>query len=127
MKREQIVTDTCCSCSGHPYPQGIKMGNMIYTTQVGIDVDGNIVPGGIKEQTKAVMENAKHVLEAAGATFDDLAMVTIYLPDMSMKPGMNEVYESYFAKDDFPCRCCTQCAGLDEGFFVEIQFIAIVD
>ena len=68
MKRIQILTDKCCSCEGHPYPQGIKMGNMIFTTQVGIDVNGDLVPGGIKEQTRAIMDNAKYVLEAAGAT-----------------------------------------------------------
>lgn len=127
MKRIQILTDKCCSCVGHPYPQGIKMGNMIFTTQVGIDVNGDLVPGGIKEQTKAIMDNAKYVLEAAGATMENVAMVTIYVPDLSVKPEMNEVYETYFPDGNYPCRCCTQCAALDEGCLIEIQFMAIVD
>lgn len=126
MKREQILTDKCGPCGG-PYPQGIKIGNMIFTAQVATNAKGEIVPGGIREQTKATMDNAKHVLEAAGASFDDLAMITIYLPDLSMAKEMNEVYAGYFEKGDYPCRCCTQCAGLGEGCLVEMAFIAVAD
>ncbi|MPN53637.1 2-iminobutanoate/2-iminopropanoate deaminase [bioreactor metagenome] len=126
MKREQIVTDKCAPCFG-PYPQGIKMGNMIFTAQVALDAKGEIVPGGIKEQTRAVMENAKLVLEAAGASFDNLAMVTIHLTDLSLGKEMNEVYAGYFPDGNYPCRCCTQCGALSEGFLVEMAFTAIAD
>lgn len=126
MKREQIITDKCGPCGG-PYPQGIRIGNTIYTAQVATNAKGEIVPGGIKEQTKATMDNAKYVLEAAGASFDNLAMITIYLPDLSMAPEMNEVYASYFPDGNYPCRCCTKCAGLGEGCLVEMSFIAVLD
>lgn len=126
MKRVQILTDKCAPCGG-PYPQGIKIGNMIFTAQVALNTQGEIVPGGIKEQTKAVLDNAKAVLEAAGATFDNLAMVTIHLTDLSMAKEMNEVYASYFPDGNYPCRCCTQCGALGEGCLVEMAFTAMVD
>ncbi|MCK9170733.1 MAG: RidA family protein [Treponema sp.] len=125
MKREQILSPKCGECHG-PYALGTKMGNMIFTTQIGTDVSGEYVPGGVKEQTKATMENAKAVLEAAGATMDNVAKVTIYICDINKIPEMNEVYKSYFPKGDYPARCCTQCVSMVEGCLVEMEFTAVL-
>ena len=65
--------------------------------------------------------------DAYTGKLDADVMVTIYVPDLSVKPEMNEVYETYFPDGNYPCRCCTQCAALDEGCLIEIQFTAIVD
>jgi len=102
------------------------MGNLIFTTQIGTGLDGEMVPGGIREQTKATMENAKNVLEAAGATMDDVAKVTIYIDDITKIPEMNSVYKTYFREHDFPARCCTQCVKMVEGCLVEMEFTAVV-
>ncbi len=56
--RTQITSEKCGECHG-PYALGVKMGNTIFTTQIGTDVTGEMVAGGITEQTKATMENAK--------------------------------------------------------------------
>ena len=63
--RTQITSEKCGECHG-PYALGVKMGNIIFTTQIGTDVTGEMVAGGMKEQTKATMENAKAVLENGG-------------------------------------------------------------
>ncbi len=125
MKREQILSKECGECHG-PYALGVKMGNMIFTTQIGTDITGEMVEGGIVEQTKATMENAKHVLEAAGATMDDIAKITIYVLDISVIPEMNSVYKTYFPEGNFPARCCTQCSAMVEGCLVEMEFTAVI-
>jgi 2-iminobutanoate/2-iminopropanoate deaminase len=123
--REQIVSKKCGECHG-PYALGVKMGNTIYTTQIGTDITGEMVAGGIKEQTKATMENAKNVLEAAGASMDDVAKVTIYIADITKIPEMNSVYKTYFREHDFPARCCTECVKMVEGCLVEMEFTAVI-
>jgi 2-iminobutanoate/2-iminopropanoate deaminase len=123
--REQILSEKCGECHG-PYALGVKMGNMIFTTQIGSNIEGDMVDGGIEEQTKATMENAKAVLEAAGASMDDVAKVTIYISDMNLVPGMNSVYKTYFTEGNFPARCCTQCVKMVEGCIVEMEFTAVI-
>lgn len=123
--REQITSSKCGECHG-PYALGTKCGNMIFTTQIGTDITGEMVEGGIKEQTKATMENAKAVLEAAGATMADIGKITIYVLDMAVVPEMNEVYKTYFSEGDYPARCCTQCSNMVDGCMVEMEFVAVV-
>ncbi len=123
--REQITSNKCGECHG-PYALGTKCGNMIFTTQIGTDITGEMVEGGIKEQTKATMENAKAVLEAAGATMADIGKITIYVLDMAVVPEMNEVYKTYFPEGDYPARCCTQCANMVGGCLVEMEFVAVI-
>jgi 2-iminobutanoate/2-iminopropanoate deaminase len=125
MKREQILSLKCGECHG-PYALGTKMGNMIFTTQIGTDVTGEYVKGGITEQTKATMENAGAVLKAAGATMANVAKVTIYIYDIKKIPEMNEVYKKYFTPGDYPARCCTQCVSMVEGCLVEMEFTAVI-
>lgn len=123
--RTQITSEKCGECHG-PYALGVKMGNTIFTTQIGTDVTGEMVAGGITEQTKATMENAKAVLEAAGATMGDVAKVTIYIADIELIPEMNAVYKEYFKEGDFPARCCTQCVKMVDGCLVEMEFTAVI-
>lgn len=123
--RTQITSPKCGECHG-PYALGIKMGNTIFTTQIGTDITGEMVEGGMKEQTKATMENAKAVLEAAGASMADVAKVTIYISDINLIPEMNEVYKTYFSEGDYPARCCTQCVKMVDGCLVEMEFTAVL-
>lgn len=125
MKREQILSDKCGACHG-PYALGVKMGNMIFTTQIGTDINGDIVEGGMKAQAKQTLENAKNVLEAAGATMDDIGKITIYVSDMALTGEMNEVYKTYFEEGNYPARCCVQSGGMFGGCLVEMEFVAIV-
>ena len=123
--RKQITSDKCGECHG-PYALGTKVGNVIFTTQIGSDATGEMVKGGITEQTKATMENAKAVLEAAGASMADVGKVTIYVLDIDIIPEMNAVYKTYFPEGDYPARCCTQCVKMVDGCLVEMEFVAVV-
>ena len=124
--RKQIYSDKCGECHG-PYALGVKMGNIIFTTQIGTDVTGEMVKGGIKEQTDATMKNAAAVLEAAGASFSDVGKVTIYIKDMALVPEMNSIYKTYFPEGDYPARCCTQCSDMVDGCLVEMEFVAVIE
>jgi 2-iminobutanoate/2-iminopropanoate deaminase len=125
MRREQIIPLNLGEPHG-PYAHGVRMGNMVFTTQIGTDADGSVVAGGIKAQTAQTLENAINVLATVGATLDDVAKITIYVTDMALAPELNEVYRTYFEDGDFPARCCTQCAGMADGAVVEMEFTAFV-
>lgn len=124
--RTQITSSKCGECHG-PYALGVKMGNLIFTTQIGTDARGEMVSGGILEQTKATMENAKIVLESGGATFSDVGKVTIYIKDIQLISDMNSIYRTYFTEGDFPARCCTQCVDMVDGCLVEMEFVAVTE
>lgn len=124
MKREQIFTKARTEAHG-PYAIGTKMGNIVFTTQIG-DLDDGTMAEGIEAQTKQLMENAKAVLETAGASFEDVGKVTIYIKDIKDIPKMNAIYRTYFTEGDFPARCCTQCVDMVDGCLVEMEFVAVL-
>lgn len=125
MLRTQLSSDFCGEEHG-PYALGVRMGNLVFTTQIGTDKSGEMVEGGIKEQTRALMENASAVLKAAGADFSMVGKVTIYIKDINLIPDMNSVYRTYFTEGDFPARCCTQCVDMVDGCLVEMEFVAVI-
>ena len=85
---------------------------------------GEIVRGGIKAQTKLVLENLRSVLEAAGTSLGNAVKVTIFLTSMEDFSQMNEVYQSYFSGSP-PARSCVEVSALaDKEYKVEIELIA---
>ena len=121
IKRE-ISIESCALAQG-PYVQGLDYNGMIYASQIGIDKDGNLVEGGIKAQTKQIMENFKAILESEGSSMDKVIQCNIYIVNMEDAPAMNEVYASYFTKP-YPSRCCVQVAGMSGGAVVEMSLTA---
>ena len=109
-----------------PYSQAIQHGNTLYISgQVPVDPEtGKIAEGGIKEQTKQVMENIKAVLDEAGYSFSEVVKSTCLLDDMNNFAAMNEVYGSYY-KENPPARAAYQVAKLPLGVMVEIETIAM--
>ena len=101
--KEVIYTEAAPKPLG-PYSQAVKAGNMLFVSgQIPIDPKtGEVVKGGIKEQTRQVLENIKAVLEAAGYTLNDVTMAFVFLADMNMFPEYNEVYAQYFKEKPQP-------------------------
>ena len=87
-----INTDKAPKAIG-PYSQAILAGNTLYISgQIPINPEtGNIVEGGITEQTEQVMKNIKAILDEAGYTFADLVKSTCLLITMDNFGAMNEV------------------------------------
>jgi len=82
-----------------------------------------LVEGGIEAETRQTMDNIIAVLDAAGATLDDLVKCTVYLADIDDYAAMNAVYVEYFPSDP-PARAALAGSGLALGALVEIDCIA---
>jgi 2-iminobutanoate/2-iminopropanoate deaminase len=127
MPKQVIRTDKAGPPLG-AYSQGYRVGDFVYTAGTGpIDpATGKVVGETLEEQTRRVLDSIKAVLEAGGATMDDVFKVNVYLANPGMFPRFNAVYAEYFA-DPKPART-TVGAHLDQvpGMLVEIEAIAYV-
>jgi 2-iminobutanoate/2-iminopropanoate deaminase len=112
-----------------PYSQAVQTGEMIYTSgQVPLDpVTGQMVEGGIQEQTVRVLENIKALLAAVKSDLQHVVKTTVYLKNMSDFAAMNEIYASYLARDGWvaPARSTVEVARLPKDALVEIEVIAL--
>jgi 2-iminobutanoate/2-iminopropanoate deaminase len=110
---------------GAPYSQGIVFGDLVWVSgQVAIDpASGNVVEGGISEQTEQVMQNVSAILEEAGSGLKQLVKTTIFLADFDDFKAMNEVYARHVGPEP-PARATVQVAYLPSGVLVEIDALA---
>lgn len=109
-----------------PYSQAVETDGMVFLSgQIPVNpATGNVVDGGVKEQTAQVFENIKSVLAEAGLTVENIVKTTVFLKDMSLFAEMNEVYAGYFDKD-FPARSAVVVKSLPKDVMVEIECIAV--
>jgi len=126
--KERITTSNAPAAIG-PYSQAIRAGNLIFTAgQVGLDPQsGQLVEGGIREQTEAALRNLQSVLKAAGCSFSDVVKTTVFIMDMNDFTAMNEVYQQFLGDIIPPARSTVQVAGLPRGAMVEIECVAMID
>lgn len=82
-----------------------------------------LVTGGTGAQTRQTLENIKAILEACGATMDDVAKVNVYLADITTFTEMNEAYEEFFDKAP-PARITVGGADLALGAAIEVDCVA---
>jgi 2-iminobutanoate/2-iminopropanoate deaminase len=112
-----------------PYSQAVQVGNLLYTSgQIPLDpATGQIVAGGVVEQTTRVMENLKAVLSEAGTDFVHVVKTTVFLKDMNDFAAMNEVYARYMAPEGAvaPARSTVEVARLPKDVLVEVEVIAV--
>lgn len=123
---KKVISTVKAPAAIGPYSQAIEVNGMLFLSgQIPVDPStGEIVEGGIKEQTKQVFENIKNVLKEAGLTLDNVVKTTVFLADISMFVEMNEVYASYFTSD-YPARSAFAVKQLPKGALVEIESIAV--
>lgn len=122
-KLEVISTNEAPAAIG-PYSQAIKLGGLLFTSgQIPLDASGALIEGGIEEQTHQVFRNLKAVLEASGATFQDVVKATVFMKDMNQFVTVNGIYASYFG-DHKPARSAVEVARLPKDVLVEIEVIA---
>ena len=125
MAKQLIQTDKA-PIPKFPYSQGLRVGDFIFTAGQGpVDpATGKIVGDTIEEQTRQTLENIKAILEAAGATMDDVVKVTVHLADLNDFQRFNQVYATYFT-DPRPVRT-TVGSQLLMNILVEIDAVAYV-
>lgn len=110
-----------------PFSDAVRVGDMLYLSgKLGTDSSSVLVTGGIKAETKQVMENIRSVLERNGSSLNQVVKCTVMLADISDRAAMNEVYVTFFAKDRMPARSTFGVSGLALGARVEIECMATV-
>jgi 2-iminobutanoate/2-iminopropanoate deaminase len=110
-----------------PYSQAIRAGQFLFVSgQVPIDpASGELVQGGIADQTRRVLENIGEILKAGGASFPQVVRATVYLADLGEFAAMNEVYATFFTAPQ-PSRSTVQAARLPRDARIEIDVIAFL-
>lgn len=123
--REAVSTPNAPRAIG-PYSQAIKANGFIFVSgQVAFDpATGNLISGGIEQQTEQVMKNLSAILQAAGSSWDKVVKTTVFLKNMSEFGQMNEVYGK-FLKNAPPARSTVEVARLPRDVSVEIDVIAL--
>ncbi len=125
--REIISTENAPRAIG-PYSQAVRAGGFVFASgQIPIDpATGEVVAGGVAEQTDQVLRNVSAVLEAAGTGLDRVVKTTVFLADMNDFIAMNEVYGRFFGEHP-PARATVQAARLPRDAKVEIEAIAMLN
>ena len=122
---KQIATTAAPGAIG-PYSQAIEAHGFVYASgQLPIDpATGAFPEGGVKEQTRQSLLNAKAILEAAGTDLGHVVKTTVFLADMGDFAAMNEVYAEFFAAP-FPARSAVAVKTLPKNALVEIECVAV--
>jgi len=123
---KELVTAAGAAKAIGPYSPALRVGNMVFLSgSIPLHpVSGQLVEGGITEQTTRVMENIKALLAAAGADFNQVVRTTVFMIDLGEFAAMNEVYASYFIAP-YPARSTVQVVKLPKDVRVEIDVIAV--
>jgi 2-iminobutanoate/2-iminopropanoate deaminase len=130
MRKEIVKAEGLCQPLGI-YSHAVKArGNQLLfiSGTTARDGEGNIVGrGDIKAQTRQILENMKKILEKAGATFDNIVKVTVFVTDMRHFKEIHEIRSQYFKKD-FPASTLVQVSSLSSPeLLIEIEAIAVLD
>ncbi len=126
MQKKVVQTDKAPKAIG-PYSQAIRTKAMIYTAgQTGLEpATGELIAGGLEEQTRQVLNNIRNVLEAAGSSLEHVVKTTVFLQDMNDFAKMNAIYAEYFGENP-PARSTIAVAALPKGGLVEIEAVALI-
>src|SRR5438874_2252 len=110
-----------------PYSHAIQApaGRVLFISgQIAVDpAKDRLIKGDVVKQTERAMQNFKAILEAGGASFDDVVKTTIFLTDLADFNKVNETYGRYFQNSP-PARATVQMAALPQGARVEIECVA---
>jgi 2-iminobutanoate/2-iminopropanoate deaminase len=125
--REVIATPNAPQAIG-PYSQAIRANGFLFVSgQIPLDpASGQLVAGGVAEQTRRVLQNLQAIVEAAGSSMDKVVRTTVYLKDMGEFAAMNEVYAKFFPQSA-PARATVEVARLPKDVRVEIDLIALAE
>lgn len=123
--KQRINTNNAPAAIG-PYSQAIDSGTGLIFVSGQLPIDpatGAFPEGGVKEQTRQSLTNAKAILEAAGLSLANVVKTTVFLADMGDFAAMNEVYAEFFA-EPFPARSAVAVKTLPKNALVEVECIA---
>lgn len=110
-----------------PFSEAVRAGEIIYLSGLlgTIPGTGKLAPGGIRAETKQIMDNMRRILESNNSALNRVVKCTVILADINEWAAMNEVYATYFVKGRFPARTAFGSNGLLFGARVEIECLAL--
>lgn len=110
-----------------PFSDVVRVGDTLYLSgQIGTDENFELVSGGIKAETKQILDKIRRMVEANNSSMDHVVKCTVMLADMSEWATMNEIYVTYFKPERLPARSALGVNGLARNARVEIECIAVV-
>lgn len=122
--RETVTAEKTAPAVG-PYSHAVRIQGQVWVSgQIGMTADGELVPGGVEDETRQALANLKTVLEAAGSSPDRVVKTTIYLVDMGNFAAVNEIYAGFFGEAP-PARVCVEVSGLPKGARFEVDAVAV--
>jgi 2-iminobutanoate/2-iminopropanoate deaminase len=125
MTRRAVTSPRAPAALG-PYSQAIVAGGFVFCSgTVGVDPATGAVPDGIEAQTEQSLRNVAAVLEAAGASMDDLVKTTVFYADVDDFAALNAVYARHMP-DPAPARSAPANVRLPRGLLVSIDAIAVL-
>ena len=123
MEKTVISTSKAPGAIG-PYSQGWTAGDLVFTSgQIPVDPATGAIPDTIVAQAEQSCKNVLAVLEAGGATPENVVKTTCFLADMADFAAFNEVYAQFFTSK--PARSCVAVRELPKGVLCEIEAIAL--
>lgn len=126
MPKKSVTTLKAPAAIG-PYSQGIRAGNLIFTSgQLPLNPQSGELVADIEGATKQALDNIKAILESAGSSMDSIVKVLVFLKDMNDFAAMNNIYATYFPTNP-PARSAVQVARLPKDAVLEIEAIAFVE
>ena len=110
-----------------PYSQAVSMGPFVFLSgQLGLDpANGQLVAGGVENETRRAMVNLGAVLKSAGLSFNDVVKSTVYVTDIAEFSKVNAAYGEFFTSGTMPARATVGVASLPRGAHVEIEAVAM--
>ena len=106
-----------------PFVKAVRAGDFVFVSgQVAMGPDGEVVPGGIVEQTRRTIDNVKAALALAGLDLSHVVKATVWLADTRDFWSFNKVYAEYFGAA-LPARSCVR-ADMMVDCKVEIEVVA---
>jgi 2-iminobutanoate/2-iminopropanoate deaminase len=126
VKIEQVSTSNAPGALG-PYSQAVRAGDLMFCSgQVPLDPKtGQVVAGGISEQTEQVMKNIGAVLHSQDLDFSSVVKSTVFLKNMGDFAAFNSVYEKHLTTP-YPARSTVEVARLPKDVLIEIEVLAYI-
>lgn len=124
--KETIFTSQAPEAVG-PYSQGIRFGNLIFTSgQIPLEPEtGQLAGSDIQTQTRRTLKNLEAVLKEAGSSLDKVIKTTVYLTDLWNFSQVNQIYAEFF-KENPPARSCVEVSALPKEAKIEIEAVAYI-
>jgi reactive intermediate/imine deaminase len=121
---KKIISTADAPAAIGTYSQAVEVGNTLWVSgQIPLDpATKELVPGGIDAQIHQVFKNLRAIVMAAGASFDDVVKVTIFLTDLSHFALVNKIMAEYF-REPYPARASVGVVSLPRGAQVEVECI----